>query len=263
MEKDIFEFKSYKQYLIYHLGTLGRRKGLKSALAKAINCQPTYISQILNGHAQMSLEQAEAANRFLNHTEEESHFFLLLVQFEKAGTKPLANYFNNQLQRALNERMVLTKRVGKAKVLSKIDQSEYYSSWTYAAIHIATTISELNSPNKIASFFNLNIQIVNKVLSFLINRRLISKGPDGSFDSGDVTVRLGNNSPNIIKHHTNWRLFAIDALEKETINDLHYSGIVSLSEKDAFKIKDSIKVIKDSKEEELFCLNLDFFNTKK
>ncbi len=267
----IFEFKSYKAYLTQHLGSIGRRKGLKSALAKAINCQPTYISQILNGNAHMSLEQAEATNSFLNHSKDESHFFMLLVQHEKAGTKPLKEYFYGQIQSCLNDRMVLTKRVGKAKTLSKVDQAEYYSSWTYAAIHVATTIPELNNPIKIADFFNLNINIVNKVLNFLENKELISKDKSGLYESGDVSIRLGNNSYNITKHHTNWRLFAIEALKNETINDLHYSGVVSLSRNDAYRIKDNllkfiknnIQIIKGSKEEELFCLSLDFFNMKK
>jgi hypothetical protein len=82
---------------------------------------------------------------------------------------------------------------------------------------------------------------------------------------------LGNDSKNILKHHTNWRLQAAESLDREELKDLHYSGVVSLSAADATKVKniflESIKasqsVIKDSKEEELCAVIIDFFSLKK
>ncbi|MNY59358.1 hypothetical protein D3C86_1957950 [compost metagenome] len=63
----------------------------------------------------------------------------------------------------------------------------------------------------------------------------------------------------------------MQGLEQEKLNELHYSGVVSLSSSDILKIKDqlletikkNIDVIKDSKEEELYCITIDFFDLKK
>ncbi len=69
------------------------------------------------------------------------------------------------------------------------------------------------------------------------------------------------------QHHTNWRLRAISSLSKGVPDDLHYSSVITISKKDALrireelidKIKDLKTVIKDSVEEKLYSLNLDFF----
>ena len=51
------------------------------------------------------------------------------------------------------------------------------------------------------------------------------------------------------------------------ITDKHYSSVISLSRLDAERVKkiilkalkDSEKILADSREEELYCLNFDFF----
>lgn len=63
----------------------------------------------------------------------------------------------------------------------------------------------------------------------------------------------------------------MQSLEREELHDLHYSGVVSLSKKDALKIKDllleslkkNLDVIRDSNEEELYGYCIDFFNMRK
>jgi hypothetical protein len=66
----------------------------------------------------------------------------------------------------------------------------------------------------------------------------------------------------------NWRLQAMDSLEREDLQDLHYSAIVSLSQQDVRKlknkmlenIKEYLEVVRPSKEEQVFSLCLDFFD---
>ena len=63
----------------------------------------------------------------------------------------------------------------------------------------------------------------------------------------------------------------MDSLEREEISDLHYSSVVSLSEQDAFRLKDrtlefikkSLELIRPSKAEVLYSLSVDFFSMKK
>ena len=79
MEKTVFDFESYKTYLNGRVGGPRQRRGIKSLMAKTHKCQPTYVSQVLNGSADFSSEQAEVLNRFFGHSREESVFFLLLI----------------------------------------------------------------------------------------------------------------------------------------------------------------------------------------
>jgi uncharacterized protein (TIGR02147 family) len=270
MEKNIYEFKTYKDYLRARAGQKGTRKGIKTALARLMNCQPTYLSQILHAHAHLSLEQAEKINSYFEHTKEESLFFLLLVQKDRAGTQTLTKHFQEQIDELLKKRLVITHRLGKGHALSPNDQSVYYSSWIFAAIHMALTIPALRTREAIGDYLHLPVRRVTEVLDFLVSIGL-ARVEKNSFLPGAKQIRLGNDSHNIIKHHTNWRNQAIDSLDREQISDLHYSGAVSLSKHDVIKIKnvllDAIKssqeIIKDSPEEELYSLNLDFFSLKR
>ena len=269
-EKTIFDFETYKSYLLSKVGSYRQRKGQRSLLAKAIGCQPTFVTQVLNGDFHFSLEQAEKLNRFLDHTEEECDFFFLLIQQDRAGTKGLESYFTKKIERIRSDRRVLTRRLGKESVLSVEHQNVYYSSWHYAAIHIAVALPELNTREKIAQFFRIPTKKISEVLEFLVSVGLVTK--EGTqYAIGKSNIRLGNESPNIIRHHSNWRLQAIESLDRETELDLHYSGILCLNSEDRDKVKNRIfEALKDhlaisdkSAAEEICCYNIDFFSLRK
>lgn len=266
MENNVFAFKDYKAFLGASSGGKRQRLGIKSKLAAALRCQSTYISQVIHGQAHFSLEQAERVGRFFGFSAEEQKYFLLLVQRARAGTAELRKFFEQEIEAILEKRMNLKERLGERKGLTKEHQSIYYSSWHYAAIHVAVTMPALQTRERLAKALKVSKKRIAEVVNFLIEIGLVvevdgllKKGPD---------LRLGKDSENIIKHHSNWRLRAIDSLEQEDSRDLHYSAIVSLSRNDATKIKDMIldslkknlDIIYPSPAEELYCYTLDFFN---
>lgn len=97
----IFEYRSYKAYLRDWLAA-DEKRGARTRLADAIRCHNGYVSQVLNGDAQFSLEQGELINRFLGHTKDQSSFLLLLIQYERAGTSTLKIHFDEQLNTRRN-----------------------------------------------------------------------------------------------------------------------------------------------------------------
>jgi uncharacterized protein (TIGR02147 family) len=266
VDKNIFAYAHYRPYLKARLEVTGAR-GHKTQIAATMSVQPTYISQVLQENAHLSLEQAEAANLFFKHTAQESHFFMLLLQKDRAGTKTLREYFRKQLDEVLKSRMILTERLGNSQQLQEKDRSWYYSSWIPSTVHIATTLPTLRDVDAIAEALQLSSEKTLETLDRLESLGLVRK--EGfKFLPGLQEIRLGNDSHHILKHHTNWRLKAMQSLELERIQELHYSGVVSLSKSDVNRIKDrllevikdSIEIVRESKEEELFCLSLDFFS---
>jgi uncharacterized protein (TIGR02147 family) len=270
MNKSVFEYSHYKTYLRDRTGARGSKLGVKSALARTMGCQPTYLSQVLHDHAHLSLEQAEKVNEFFGHNKEESDFFLLLVQKERAGTPSLAAYFQEHLNEILRRRLILSKRLGEKVVLNEQNQSVYYSSWIYAAIHIALTIPKLRTREAIGTFLKLPLKKVSSALDFLCSVGL-ARAQGSSYSVGETQVRLSSGSYNLIRHHSNWRTQALEALDREELADLHYSGVISLSREDVIKVKNilleaisqSQNVVRDSKEEELYAVALDFFTLRK
>ncbi|MBC7465952.1 MAG: TIGR02147 family protein [Bdellovibrio sp.] len=267
---NIFESKDYKHYLLSKVGSAQQKKGVKSAMARVLSCKATYVSHVLNGSANFSLEQAEALNTFFSHTKEEGQFFLLMVLRDRAGTYTLKKNFQDQLNIILKNRMILTKRLGENQTLTEEHRSVFYSVWFYLAAHIGLTIPEWQTAESLSEHLGLTLSKTTEVLQFLCEVGLVQKDRN-QFVPTTKQIRLGNESHHIQKHHTNWRIKAIESLEREEIGDLHYSAALSLSEADATKIKNilldqlkqNLKIVADSKEEKLYGLNIDFYNLGK
>ncbi len=269
-ERKIFDCDDYKVFLASAVGPRDKRSGIKSAMAKAIKVQVTYLSQIIHGNAHLSLEQADLLSRFLGLNSEENDYFLLLVQKNRSGTSSLQEYFSRKLEDIRRKRMSLVERLGKTPQLSKEDQSIYYSSWHYIAVHMALTIPELRTKESISQFLGLSLKLTANALEFLTSRQLATT-QGAEWIALTNFIRLGNTSHNIYKHHTNWRMQAIASLEREELFDLHYSSVLSLSKEDVAKLKErflesireTVQSVRQSKEEKLYCYCLDFFDLER
>ena len=268
MDKTVFEFQDYKAYLREFAG-IGQRKGLRLKMAAAAKCQHTYVSSVLNGAADFSLEQADHVSEFMGHSKEEKHFFLLLVQKGRAGNRKLVGYFQEQIEGIKKQRLNLVHRLGKEHLLTELQQARYYSSWIYAAVHIALSIPRLQDRQRLSEFLQVPAAKVSEVIEFLLRCGLLAE-ENGRYLFGPTQIRLGNDSTQIVKHHTNWRNRAVESLERESERDLHYSGVYSVSRVDALRIKNQLledikrcqKILRESAEEELFSFNVDFFSLK-
>jgi len=262
----IFDYRDYKLFLLDLSRLKGTRSGFKSALARACGCNNAYISNVLGGKANLSLEQAEGVANFLHLSSDENHFFLLLVQQTRAGTRTLRAYFGQQLETLLQVKLNVQKRLGAKEELSVKDQTQYYSSWMYAAIHVALSVPSLaKSPDALANYFNLPPTRVKNVLEFLVRTGMAAlKG--GRYGIGPRHIHLGRSSSVIIRHHNNWRLCVLRMIEEENAQNLNYSAVVALSRNDADKVREillaavkkSVDLIMSSPEEEVFVLNIDF-----
>lgn len=248
------------------LDTTGVTRGMRSKLAKYLNCQTGYISQVLTGNTNFSLEHAIQVNRFLSHSEEEADFFMLLVEYERAGSDELRDFYQLKIKKILKSRNEIKNRIKVNSNITVSDFVEYYSHWYYSAVHVLVSIPEFQTKTAISSKLNLNSYQLNKALEFLCAKELINQDGD-QFTIGKARIHLDNKSPMIFKHHTNWRMEAIKTLESNDPTDLHYSSVITLSVKDVQKIKKTLlKMLEDiepillpSPEEEIYSLCLDFF----
>lgn len=263
----VFDFDDYKAYLKYlrdHSALGGR--GFQAKLANISGCQTAYVSQILNGNAHFSLEQAYAVNKLLMHTKAEARFFILLIQSSRAGNAELRNHFREIMEEELNKHLNLRERFQVKNVLSYEDKMTYYSEWYYAAVHILMTIPSAGTPEKMAEYLNLPLTKVRGIIKFLISSGL-AKEERGKYVSGNNRIHIGKDSSLLSKHHINWRMKAIQSFDQGDENSLNYTSIVSLSKQDLLKLKSKWvreiesfnSIVRDSKEETLACLNLDFF----
>lgn len=128
------------------------------------------------------------------------------------------------------------------------------------------TIPRFQTKESISDYLHINTKIISEVLDFLISVGLATQSGN-KFTSGSTKIHLEKQSALISKHHTNWRIAAIRSLENEFADDLHFSSVFTLSEKDAQNIRtqllraieSTVNTIKDSKEESIMAMTVDFF----
>lgn len=270
----LFSHKDYRAFLNEKLPPRGASRGMRQALAKKLNCQSAFVSQVISGRAHFSLEHALGVSRFLNFSDLETRYFLFLVQLDRAGTPELQSYFRREIQKLRSQRQEVKERISEVDgELSRDDQLVYYSSWHYAAIHILCSVPKANTATQLASVLCLPMRRVRECLEFLVRTQLLVEAPakasqsEKTYHVGVVRIHLGRESPMIGQHHMNWRMKAMESLDRNSKQDLHYSLVVSLSEKDQRKIYDLLldaissveKVAAPSAEEKLGVFCMDFF----
>jgi uncharacterized protein (TIGR02147 family) len=265
MKTVVFDYKDYKPYLIKALeDRLVIEKGQRSKLSKFIGCQPAYLSQVLNGSADFSAEQAVAVNQFLSHTVTEARFFLNLVLLARAGTKDLRIFYQQEIKKLLDDRLILKDRINMNRTLSEADQARYYSSWHFAAIHVIVSLANFRTRHAIAEALNLSPKIVNPALEFLVEIGIL-KMIGFDYHQGETSLHLGSDSPFIQKHHSNWRMKTLQSLEQPKSKDLHYSSVITCSKDDYAQVRELMiqtvqkirGLIKESKDEVMAAYTLD------
>lgn len=267
MKNFIFEFENYKDYLRAYIHRLPKKGyGFKSKMATFLECNTSYISQLLEGSAEMSLEQAENLNLLLKHSEAEGEFFIFLVCLARAGNERLRQRFRQQITQLRVRQSNLKERFQESSELNTADLTEFFSLWHRNALQIATTIHRLRTPEALRKALGLEEYLVREGLEFLLSKGLLTE-KNGVFQPSHTRFFIGKDSPILKMHHANWRTRSIVALDEIKNDNLHYTTVVSLSTKDVQRLKERLireieslrQIVKDSKEEELHAFTMDFF----
>lgn len=271
MSLELFESTDYKAFLNAKLDEMdGQGRGARARMSKVIGCHTAYTAQVLRGSSHFSLEQGEAINDFLGHTESQGHYFLLLIQIERAGSEKLKKRFAKELQGLRDSHSLLKNRLDVREGLAEHEQITYYSSWIYGAVHALVSIPGYQSADRISQRLGIGALQAGETVEFLLRSGLLERGHKGELRIGKSQIHLGSDSPLISKHHMNWRLQAMRSLERGSLGEVagtHYSSVISISKGDAKKIREKLvealqtirPIIHASKEEALYALSLDFF----
>jgi uncharacterized protein (TIGR02147 family) len=267
-KKQVYDFEHYRDFLRHKTENNAQNWGIKRKLAEHIGCAPTYISQVLKEHSDLSLEQLFRLSDFFQLSKDEHQYLILIHQKDRAATAEVRNYYQTEMNLIIAKRLNLSKRLNRQNTLNEKDRAIYYSSWLYMAIHFSVGFNKCDDREAVKSLFTkVRVDKVDAILDFLISIGLLIEEKN-RLKPGTEFIWLSNESPWIVKHHTNWRLKAIENLERETLQDLHFSSLCTISKADALRMKniflDVIKknseIIKESKEEKMYVVNIDFFD---
>ncbi len=268
MNTELFKYKSYCNYLSNRLNSFSNRSGKKKEFSKYIGCQSSFLSQVLSKKVHLSLEQGIKANSFFHHSDLESHFFMLLLQKERAGSLELKKYYESQLIDINNQQIKMVTHLSNFNEVPEKIQAKFYSSWKYQAIQTLLSINNLQTAEALSNYLSLSLEETYNILNFLTEHQLVIKKND-FFQIGPRNLHLTENSDFLKQHHINWRLKAMDSLGRSKSNfDLHYSAVITLSKDDVIELrkklleqlKSNLSFVQNSPEEVGYSLCIDFFN---
>lgn len=265
-EIKIYDFLDYKEFLRRKLPTTGSQRGIRAKLAQSLGFHAAFISQVLQGEGHFSMEHSLGIGKFLDLSQDEINFFMLLVQRERAASDDLRKFYEAEIAKVLANRNPLITREFTAPTDKNLMWSTYFSTWLYAAIHTITSIPGYQTAKAIAEHFELPVEKVQYHLDFLIQFDLVTaEGP--LYKMKQNNVYLEPTSPLVTSHHLNWRMKVVEALDAQQDFDMHYSLVFAVSEDDARQIKEILRQsirdldakISKSKEEALFGICIDCF----
>lgn len=264
---NIWEFNCYKEFVRAWIenNPTGSRGKLKE-MAEFLRVHSVVMSQTFNGTRDLTLEHAFELTKYLGLTGQKKRYFLLLVQYARAGTNGLKEELRQQLDQIRSDFQKLEKRLDLHEKINDEQSSIFYSSWMYSAIRLASELESINSANDLEKLLGVNIDQVLDKLSFLIDNGFVRESDDGLSTSSQRT-HIPAWSPWVNNHHRNWRDRGNTARERRKSSDLFVTAPHTLSEKDFEKVRENIlqfsekqfALISKSKAETLACINIDLF----
>lgn len=266
----IFDYVNYRIFLKEWIKNQPRKgRGLLKTWSELLRVEPSVLSQILGGSRDLNADQVFELQTYMALGELEADYFFVLVQIEKSLTVKLKNHLRTKLKKLKIESLVLSKRIVHEKVLSEEQKSIFYSSWIYSAIRNATAMGDGQNVDSLCDLLDLPRDKALTVIRFLLESGLI-KEELGLYHVGPQRTHLSKESPHIVKHHSNWRLKAIERAEYLTDEELMFTAPLTISKKDFIKFREQVvklisslsDTVKDSDAEQLAVFQVDWFFMK-
>ncbi len=263
----LYQFNNYKKYFTTWIESQPKKgHGEYRRLALHLNVSTTLISQIFNADKDMSLEMAAEICDYLHLTDDESDYFILLVEHAKAGSHKLKLRLSKQISERQDKAKKLESRMKKETELDESTKTIYYSNWVYTAVRVLSDIPEINTIEQISQRLMIPKNQLLKFIDFLTKHKLVlNKG--GSLAMGTSHIYLPPTDPLALLHHQNWRTLGFQKMQIRNEENFFSSGQYSLSKELAFQIRKElpdmiesvIKRVKPSASETTRCLNIDFY----
>jgi uncharacterized protein (TIGR02147 family) len=265
---NIFEHDNYKLWVRSILEAMpkGGRGQLKK-IADFIGTSPTIVTQVFNGDRELTPEQALRLSDFFALSKLETRYLTLLVNFARAGSERYRQALREEITEARASAREITSRVKQNFIITDEVKSILYSNWYYLAIWSLTAIEGFSDVETIAARLGLNKKRVREAIEFLLKYSFILEDQNGLLKVGPTLIHLESTSPQIPRHHQNWRIQAFRHYESSKSDEAFYSAPVTLSAADAKIIHEKVlkfigecvTTIQDSPSEKLYCLCVDWF----
>jgi uncharacterized protein (TIGR02147 family) len=264
---NIFEASDYKQFLRkWVTDKPGGGRGEYRRMAESLRVSTTLISQVINGDKHFSLELAHELCAFLALNEREADFFLLLVEYSRAGSHGYKARLKTRIERTRDDALALAKRVQSERDLSAAESAIMFSHWTYSAVINLIACDPHLTTELLAARLKAPVSLLVQVMDFLERAGILIRTKN-TWEIGPKHFHLRKDSPLVVKHHQNWRLQGFNTMPYQNETDMFYTAPMSMSEETAEQIRRELlttiervnKWVVPSPSKTVRCLNVDWF----
>lgn len=266
---ELYKYDNYLNFLVFFFSKK-KQRGLKKKAADAMNVNTSFLSHILNGRQNLNEDQAFALSRFIGLSVDETNYFLLLTQKERASSSALKLHKEKEIQRLQRKQSKLSAKIeSKTKSINKEEMAEYYKSWIPTALHFLSAVPEYQTVSALGNRLQLDRQVLFENIELLTQLELIERNGDNvRFTSGNI--HLSSNSTWVKNYHRHIRQKTIDAIDRSQDN-FHYSSVSAFAKKDYENVRTILseaiekirKLIASSKEEEVYIYSTDLLELPK
>jgi uncharacterized protein (TIGR02147 family) len=252
----VFSFKSYKEYLRAKLAEQSAVRGYQARMAEAAGCQPSYLSQVLTGKTELTPDHAASLALYLGLHGLDLDYFLNLIHYSRATSLVGRQLFEKKMEeiqstyRKLSERLSRQENSTAIEIAGDADstlKAEYFSSWTWTAVHIATSLPAFNTTALISKKLKLPAERVQHILETLTQWGLVTLR-DGQWSFAKSGFHLASDSPMTEPNHLNWRSRAVNDIQLGRPESLHYTSVFTMRRSDFDRIKEIlIKAIEETR----------------
>jgi uncharacterized protein (TIGR02147 family) len=264
---DVYHFTDYKSYILNKIEENSHIRAYRSSLAKAAGCGRSFLSQALNSEIHLTPDHGAGLTAFWNLDDERTDYFLDLMNYERAASKPLRLRLKKKLDVQRAESKLLSKRPSENSQLTpQLKEAIYYSSWHIAAIHTLTAIPGFQTIAAIARRLEVPSSLVDRTLRDLASLGLVRQVGERWVVHGG-SIHLPKESPLSTVNQISWRNQSMRHLAAHAHDGIHFTGLFALSRVDAEAllirlnsvIAEVLTIVGPSHEEELVCFNIDYF----
>jgi len=267
----IFDYQDYKKYINDYIKTLPQNgRGQYHKMAKVLNTSTSLISQIFKSDREMTMEQGYLLANYLKLDLPETRYFITMLSLAKAGNYKLKTFFSSELKLQKKEADKLNQRLKVNQILKDEEMAIFYSDALYSKVRLLTSLPHINSPEDLAKVTDVEIDKINEVLKFLMEKGLVVY-QSKKLEMGPSRTHVSKDSPFLKNHHRNWRLKSIERQSLDTSEDLFFTGPMTIEKKHYQEIKELLtktlekifSTLEKTKAEGFYCLNMDFFEVIK
>mgnify|MGYP001546860047 CR=1 FL=1 len=261
---NIFEYRDYKEILNTILANPDAPRGYQGKLAIVAKCQKSFMSQVVKGEVQLNLDQAARLTRHFKWSEEETDYFLTLVEYARAGSKELRQILDRRISTMQTSRFRPRKTYEDTYIIPEADRAAFYNNWYVSGVYMMIGVE--SRPQEMARRLRISEQRVADSLQTLKDIGLVEERR-GKLQKTKTSLWL-NDSPFISNFRNAWRNYGQLHMPMAGDDEIFYSSLFTVSEQTLLEyyreISKCIAALKEKSvdkmpETELCCVNIDFF----